>query len=83
MITADRLAYLTNLTALQITRIAQESGYSTDKFKTAKFLGITTGGQYVYSVEYSNYSEYDDGETHTTKVFLTDRYGENRVELDY
>jgi hypothetical protein len=67
MITADTLKTLTTFThhALQMAVGKQAKGV---EFTGAKFLGITNGGQFCYSVVYR--SKGFEG-TDSTKVFLT------------
>lgn len=66
MILADTLKTLTSFTAPALTRAIRIAGYKKDSFQTAKFVGMTNGGQFCYSVTYV-----EDGEEYTTKVFLT------------
>ena len=66
MILADTLKTLTSFTAPALTRAIRIAGYKKDSFQTAKFLGMTNGNQFCYSVTYV-----EDGEECTTKVFLT------------
>ena len=68
MILADTLKTLTTFTAPALTRAIQIAGYKTDSFNSAKFLGITNGGQFCYSVTYTDMIE---GDECTTKVYLT------------
>ena len=78
MITADTLKTLTTFTAPALTRAIQQAGYITDRFNSARFLGITNGGQFCYSVTYTDQIE---GDECTTKVFLT--YDNGTVTADY
>jgi hypothetical protein len=68
MITAERLQTLTTFTPKALAVALAQSGYKGVSFKTAKFLGMTNGGQFCYSVTY-----HDEmiGEEVTDKVFLT------------
>lgn len=66
MILADTLKTLTTFTAPALTRAINIAGYKKDRFNTAKFLGMTNGGQFCYAVTYT-----EDGEEFNTKVFLT------------
>lgn len=66
MITAEKLATLTQFTAAALTRAIQLQGYKEDSFKAARFLGLTNAGQFCYTVSYD-----EDGNTEETKVFLT------------
>jgi hypothetical protein len=61
-----------------LTTLIQQAGYKKDKFNTAKFLGITNGGQFCYSVTYV-----EDGEDCNTKVFLNYDSVADAVSADY
>jgi hypothetical protein len=78
MVTADKLKLLTNFPAFMLTTLIQQAGYKKDKFNTAKFLGITNGGQFCYSVTYV-----EDGEECNTKVFLNYDSVADAVSADY
>jgi hypothetical protein len=78
MITADKLRLLTNLPAVMLTTAIQTAGYKKDKFQTAKFLGLTNGGQFCYSVTYI-----EDNEVQTTKVFVSYDPTADKVSVDY
>lgn len=80
MITAETLATLTSFTPVALARGLAQSGYQGVAFETAKFLGITNGGQFCYSVTY-----YDDSMsgTVTDKVFLTYNADIGSVTVDY
>ena len=80
MITADTLKTLTTFTTHGLAMALHHSGYTGASFKSAKFLGITNGGQFCYSVTY-----YDDnglGEQQG-KVFLSYDPVEGKVTADY
>ena len=80
MITADTLKTLTSFTTHGLAMALHHSGYTGASFKRAKFLGITNGGQFCYSVTY-----YDDnglGEQEG-KVFLTYDPTAGKVTADY
>jgi hypothetical protein len=66
MITAEKLETLTTFTAHALTRAINLAGYKGDMFTTAKFLGLTNGGQFCYLCTYEEDSSID-----TCKVFLT------------
>jgi hypothetical protein len=83
MITAEKLAYLTSYTADELTRAIQDSGYPEDSFLTAKFLGITNGGQFCYSVQYMPTVEDDEEGLQTCKVFLSYNATHGTVTADY
>jgi hypothetical protein len=78
MITADKLALLTNMPAFMLTMCAQEAGYKGPEFTSCKFLGITNGGQFCYTVVY-----HVKGGTDSTKIFLTYDPTADRVIADY
>ena len=80
MITAERLKTLTSFTAQGLTEGIRKTGYSRDKFNTAQFLGITNGGQFCYSVTYTDEIE---GDECTTKVYISYNLAEDRVSIDY
>ena len=80
MITADTLKTLTSFTAPALTRAIQQAGYKTDKFNTAKFLGMTNGAQFCYSVTYTDMIE---GDECTTKVYVLYDHASGRVSVDY
>jgi hypothetical protein len=62
MITAEKLKTLTTFTAAALTRAINLAGHKGDMFTSAKFLGITNGGEFCYSV-----TDTDNGRS---KVFL-------------
>jgi hypothetical protein len=66
MITADKLTLLTNMPAAMLTMAAVDAGYKGPEFTSRKFLGITNGGQFCYTVVFP----VKDG-TDSTKIFLT------------
>ena len=78
MITADKLALLTNMPAVMLTMAAKEAGYKGPEFTSCKFLGITNGGQFCYMAVF-----HVEGGTDSTKVFLTYNHAEDRVTADY
>ncbi len=80
MITADTLKTLTTFTAAALTRAIQTTGYKRDKFNSAKFLGMTNGGQFCYSVTYTDEIE---GDECTTKVYVSYDPAEGKVSVDY
>ena len=78
MITAEKLQTLITFTAPALQRALgkKAKGY---EFVGAKFLGITNGGQFCYSVVYR--SEDFEG-TDSTKVYLTYNPTEGKVIAD-
>jgi len=69
MITADKLALLINMPPAMLEMALPPKGRS--KLKSARFLGITNGGQFCYSVV-----DYNGGEG---KLFLTYIHAEDQV----
>jgi len=78
MITADTLKTLTTFTAPALTRAAMDAGYKGPAFTGAKFLGITNGGQFCYTVTFQV-----KGGTDSTKVFLSYDPTAGTVTADY
>jgi len=78
VILADTLKTLTTFTAPALTRAIQQAGYKTDKFNSAKFLGMTNGGQFCYLCTYK-----DDGFDDTCKIFVSYNPTEDRVSAEY
>ena len=78
MITAEKLETLTTFTAGALTRAINLAGYKGDMFTSAKFLGITNGGQFCYWVVF-----HVEGGTDSTKVFLSYDPAEGTVKADY
>ncbi len=80
MITAETLKTLIGFTPEALARALAVSGYKGAQFKSSKFLGITNGGQFCYSVSY-----FDEhlGEDATGKVFLTYNPAEGKVTAGY
>ena len=78
MITADTLKTLTTFTAAALTRAAQDAGYKGPEFTSCKFLGMTNGGEFCYSVT----RKAEEG-TDSTKVFLTYDQALGTVSAEY
>ena len=79
MITADKLAMLTTHTPASLTAAIRSAGYKQDTFNTAKFTGITNGGQFAYTCMYD---DVDSGST-LIKVYLTVDIETGGVSADY
>lgn len=79
MITAETLATLTQFTAAALTRAIRDAGHKEDSFLTARFLGITNGGQFCYQTQYKDI----DGNLALGKVFLTYDAAVGSVKADY
>lgn len=69
MITADTVKTLTELGPKGLAVFLAQSGYSGCSFKTAKFLGITNGGQFCYKVVY--FDDAGTGKNEVGKVFVS------------
>ena len=80
MITADTLKTLTTFTTHGLAMALHHSGYTGAVFKTAKFLGITNGGQYCYGVTFHDEEGMGTGQG---KVFLTYDPTAGVVSADY
>ena len=80
MIAADTLKTLTGFTTHGLAMALHHSGYTGAVFKTSKFLGMTNGGQFCYSVTY--YDDSGQGETQD-KVFLTYDSVEGKITAGY
>jgi hypothetical protein len=78
MITADALKTLTTFTTHGLAMALHHSGYKGAAFKTAKFLGMTNGGQFCYSVTYTEHNAEQTG-----KVFLSYDPVAGKVTADY
>jgi hypothetical protein len=66
MITAETLKTLTTFTTNGLAMALLHSGHKGARFKSAKFVGITNGGQFCYTVTYREHDAEQTG-----KVFLT------------
>ena len=66
MIVADTVKILTSMTPTTLSQALAATGYKDCKFDSSKFLGITNGKQFCYSVTFK-----EDGELQTGKVFVT------------
>jgi hypothetical protein len=78
MITAEKLTLLTTLNTNLLASVLESTGYKDCKFKTAKFLGLTNGKQFCYSVTFK-----EDGELQTGKVFLTYDSANDSITADF
>ena len=80
MITADTLKTLTTFNCHGLAMALHHSGYTGASFETAKFLGITNGGQFCYSVVFKAPSF--EG-TDSTKVYLSYDNAAGKVSAGY
>ena len=76
MITADELQSYVSLTRHSLVKVLDDSGYSGISFKSVKFLGLTTGGEFCYSVTF--FDESNESEV-TDKVFVKKATNGNMV----
>jgi hypothetical protein len=79
MITAEKLQLLTNFPADILTLGIQKSGYKKDSFLTARFIGITNGGQFCYNAVYKT----EDGDMASCHVYVTYDHAADQVIVDY
>jgi hypothetical protein len=68
LITAEKLQTLISFTPEALARALATSGYRGCEFQTAKFLGLTNGGQFCYSVTFYDEELEEDAQG---KVYLT------------
>jgi hypothetical protein len=68
MILADELNKYTTIDRYELSNILANSGYSDCSFNSVRFLGLTNGGNFCYSVKY--FDDHSDGEQ-TGKVFVS------------
>lgn len=81
MITAEKLTLLSTMGTHALAQVLDASGYSMCAFKTAKFLGLTNGKQFCYSVTY--HDEAGTGEIETGKVFVTYDSANDSITADF
>ena len=67
MISAAELDKYINLDRYEIGNILARSGYTGFSFNSVKFLGLTSSGNFCYSVKY--FDDQRDGEQ-TSKVYV-------------
>jgi hypothetical protein len=81
MLTADKVKLLTTMgpTALKLTLAS--SGYTGQAFKSAKFIGITNGGQFCYQVTY--FDDAGTGEDEIGKVFVSYNHANDSITADF
>lgn len=68
MILATELPKYTDLDRYEISKILASNGYTGCSFESVKFLGITNGGDFCYSVQY--FDESGTGEVEVAKVYV-------------
>jgi hypothetical protein len=74
MITAETLTTLLSFTPAALTRAVEDAGYEGTPFTSSRFVGITNGGEFCYTVV----SQVKGG-TDSTKVFLKYNHATGRV----
>ena len=79
MITAEKLQTLITFTPQALARALAVSGYRGCEFQTARFLGLTNGGQFCYSVLFYDEELEQDAQgkvylTHNTDGSITAEY---------
>ena len=79
MILAETLTALTTYTAASLTSAIQKSGYKTDKFEWACFLGMTNSLQFCYEAHFRD----SVTELGKIKVFLSYDPITGKVSADY
>jgi type 1 glutamine amidotransferase len=80
MITAATLQTLTSFTTHGLAMALHHSGYRDAAFKSARFLGMTNGGQFCYHVSFDDEENQCEGEG---KVFLTYDTARGQITADY
>jgi hypothetical protein len=78
MITADKLALLSNMPAAMLTMGIQQAGYKKDKFTSARFLGMTNSNEFCYMAVFPV-----EGGTDSCKVFVKYDPTADKVSVDY
>lgn len=68
MILAAEIDKYVTLDRYDLAKILARSGYMGMSFESVKFLGITNGGDFCYSVQY--FDESGTGEIETAKVYV-------------
>jgi len=67
MILADELSKFVSLDRYELSNILSSSGYTGMSFNSVQFLGLTSSGNFCYSVKF--FDDHSDGEQ-TGKVFV-------------
>ena len=68
MILATEVDKFTTLSRYDLVKILAQSGYSGMSFESAKFLGITNGGDFCYSATF--FDDAGTGEVETVKIYV-------------
>lgn len=80
MILADTLKTLTTMGPTVLSQTLAFSGHKGSKFKTAKFMGMTNGGEFCYSV---TFLDENTGEDDTRKVFVKYNSSEHQITAGF
>lgn len=75
MLTAEKLKVLTELGPKGLVVFLERSGHKNVSFKTAKFIGMTNGGQFCYSIK--------DCDDKINKVFVSYDHTKDRITAGY
>ena len=81
MILADTLKLLSTQTPTGLTQILKASGYTGCFFKSAKFLGLTNGGEFCYQVTFHDEEGMD--EDAVGKVFVKYNTADHSITADF
>lgn len=79
MVTAERLREMISLDTDALKRVLKQSGYSGNDIQSSQFVGVSTGAEFCYSIEYL---DTHTGETARGKVWVT-RDGAGALKADY
>jgi hypothetical protein len=80
MISPAKLKMLSTYDDAGLALTLEACGYKNILFKTAKFLGLTNGNQFCYSV---TFDDPHTGGVERGKVFLTYHPAEDKITADY
>lgn len=80
MITAAKLKRLSTYDDAGLALTLEASGYKDILFKSAKFIGLTNGNQFCYSV---TFDDPHTGGVGKGKVYLTYHAAEDKITADY
>lgn len=81
MITAEKLQFLTTMDSQELSQTLAVSGHRDARFKAARFVGLTNGGQFCYRVTY--FDELNSGQDAQCKVFVSYDPASEQVTADY
>jgi len=81
MILADTVKTLTSLTPTSLAQVVKHSGRKDAAFKTAKFVGITNGGEFAYKI--TLFDKEGTGKDQVGKVFVRYDTATGYMTADY